>query len=47
MKCETCKHRGEPINADKNLYWCECEYTCISGSKWEEKTNTRSDNNAE
>jgi hypothetical protein len=33
--CETCKHKGEPINVDKNLYWCECGKTCVNGSAWE------------
>jgi uncharacterized Fe-S cluster protein YjdI len=35
--CETCKYRGEPINIDKNMYWCECGKTCVNGSAWESK----------
>ena len=37
--CETCKYRGEPINTDKNMYWCECGKTCVNGSVWESKNH--------
>lgn len=37
--CETCKHRGDPINIDKNMYWCECGKNCVNGSAWESKAH--------